>query len=224
MTAILSEFAARAKAAANRTKLQVTVRSELLGTQFRGNGNQEILKGLHLPLEIETMTIGRFSILLGRLAITPDVMMVQDGTRRYRNQCVIARSHLRPEEALDLQLWLVGPDGSGDSPEWIAVALAIERDDRVARKLVWLPPSDPSSRDISFDHFISRTFLARPWEYVEQAKNVQLDRLSSLHKIVAGLGVEPTVLSSWFELASSELTDGPELVDALVDSWESNTP
>lgn len=221
MDEILQDFVARTATAATRLGLQVTSRPELMSTDFRGGSGEQSLKGAHLPLDISTITVGRFPILFGCLAIAPDVTMVRDGTRRYRNQCVIARSHLPPDQALDLQLWLLGPKGSGDNPEWCSLALAIERDDRVARKLVWLPPSDPNRREMAFKNFLARTFLARPWSRLPQHATAQLDRLSSLPAVVSDLGIDMDVLTVWFDLAISELTDGAELVDALVDAWPS---
>ena len=224
MTEPLKDFVMRTISAARALNIGAEVRHELTSADFRGGTGEEVLRGSHLPLEVATATIGRFPILFGRLPISPDIALVRDGVRRYRNQGVVARSHLAPERALDLQLWLLGPDGSEDDPEWRALALAMERDDRVARKLVWLPPENPGERDAAFAGFVARTFLARPWQALPPQPAAQLDRLSELVAIAADLGIEQSVLNRWFELADSELADGPELVDSLVDAWPEVKP
>jgi hypothetical protein len=79
------------------------------------------------------------------LGILPDVAAIEavrETLRRYRNQCVIARSFLGTNETLDLQLMLLGPRASERQEAWRAMALMVERDDRVARKLAWLRPED----------------------------------------------------------------------------------
>ena len=195
-----------------------------MASNFRGGSGEPSLKGAHLPLEIATLSIGRFSILFGCLAVAPDLTMVRDGIRRYRNQCVVARSHLAPDEALDLQLWLLGPEGSGDDPAWCALALAIERDDRVARKLVWLPPKNTDLHDFAFKNFLARTFLARPWLTLRKQSSAQLDRLSSLSALLTDLSIDSAILEEWLTLAGSELSDGTDLVDALVDTWVREKP
>jgi hypothetical protein len=219
MSELLSDFVSRVISAAGALDLEAVVRSELASADFRGGTGEDVLRGSHLPVDIDTVTIGHFPILFGRLPVSPDVALVRDGVRRYRNQCVVARSHLAPGQVLDLQLWLVGPDGSEDDPEWRALALAIERDDRVARKLVWLPPEHLDERDEAFAGFIARTFLARPWEALPPQPAAPLDRLSALVDVAAELGIDQSVVDRWFELADSDLADGAELIDALVEAW-----
>lgn len=79
----------------------------------------------------------------GLLPEMPDETDLADALRRHRNQCVVARAVLPPNAALDLALVFVGPRRSEERDAWRAAALAVERDDRVARKLVWLRPADP---------------------------------------------------------------------------------
>jgi hypothetical protein len=224
MNKSLHDFVTRVSDAARSLKIDISHRAELTGAEFRGGSGEPALKGAHLPLETATLSIGRFSILFGSLAVTPDITMVRDGIRRYRNQCVLARSHLAPDKALDLQLWLIGPDGSGNDPAWNAMGLAIERDDRVARKLVWLPPIDASLHDLAFKNFLARTFLARPWLTLPKKSSAQLDRLSSLSALVSDLRIEGEILDKWLDLAGSELSDGTQLVDALVNAWVQEKP
>lgn len=219
MNQSLHDFVARTSIAARSLGITVSSRAELTASDFRGGSGEPSLKGAHLPLEIATLSIGGFAVLFGCLSVAPDITMIRDGIRRYRNQCVVARSHLAPEQALDLQLWLLGPEGSGDDPKWSSLALAIERDDRVARKLVWLPPADANLHDVAFKNFLARTFLARPWLTLRKQSSAQLDRLSSLSALLSDLNIDNSILEKWLDLAGSELSDGAELVDALVDTW-----
>jgi hypothetical protein len=221
MSERLSEIRDRAKLAAKVVGLDAVTQPDLLSAQFRGGSDsEEVLKGPNLPLEAQTLTIGRFPVIFGRLPDSADVALVRDSVRRYRNQCVVAKSHMSPERSLDLQLWLVAPDGSDGDSAWIAIAAAIERDDRVCRKLVWLPPVGNEGRTETFSVFVSRTFLARPWAASQSNSFLQLDRLSSPASLAGDLGIQQSVLDRWFELAQdTDFNDGAELVDKLVEAW-----
>jgi hypothetical protein len=219
MTAALADFLERTRAAAAGLGLDCQVRPGLVSADFRGGSGEDVLKGANLPLDVSTLVVGRFPVLFGRLPDAPEVALVRDAVRRYRNQGVVARSHLSPEQALDLQLWLIGPQGSEESADWRALALAIERDDRVARKFVWLPPEGRHDRQEAFEGFLARTFLARPWNTLPPQPAAQLDRMSGLLAVAADLDIPKPVLDRWFELAGSELEDGPELVDELIEAW-----
>lgn len=219
MSERLEEFARRVAYTASLLGIAAEASESLTSPNFRGGSGEAVLKGSHLPDQVAARIVGRFPILIGHLPVSPDEVLVREGVRRYRNQAVVSRSHLPLGQAMDLQIWLVGPDGSEDDPAWLTLALAIERDDKVARKLVWLPPEGEAERDASFARFTARTFLARPWRSVPPQSGAQLDRLSELFSVAEGLSIEPTVLGRWFELADSDLADGAELVDALVAAW-----
>jgi hypothetical protein len=129
---------------------------------------------------------------------------------------VIARSYLTPNEALDLQLFLVGPRGSERKSDWQPLALVIERDDRVARKLVWLRPSEPEAEEASFADFIKRTFLARPWQHDAMFTMAALDNLNR----AAAIGEVPRdTVGEWVQLALTRREDPLSLVEGLVDAW-----
>lgn len=220
MSTQLEDFVRRTINAAANAQVAFKRRPELVSGDFRGGFGEKVLRGSNLPTEVDTGTLGRHSILFGCLPPSPDVEIVRDNVRRLRNQAVVARSHLPVEQALDIQIWLVGSIGSQDNPEWRALALAIERDDRVARKLVWLPPQREDELESDFSVFIARTFLARPWKASAPQGSAQLDRLAGLLAVAADLGIESATLEEWFEQASNpELSDGSELVDHLVESW-----
>lgn len=225
MTGRLAELAERTEAAAKAANLLCDPRPELASRNFRGGAGEEALQGAHLPLHIRALFIGRYPVLLGLLPDAPDVALVREAVRRYRNQGVVARSYLPTEQALDLQLWLQGPPGSDVDAEWRALALAVERDDRVARKLVWLPPAALEERDAAFTAFIGRSFLARPWKALPPQPAGQLDRLSAVVAVATDLNITPEVLDVWLKLAADDdYEDGPPLVDALIEAWPELEP
>ena len=99
------------------------------------------------------------------------------------------------------------------------MALMVERDDRVARKLAWLRPEDPLNDDESFAEFLKRTFLARPWVHAEgQFEDVALDALSGTGATAPGL--PRTTADEWERIALDEKKTPDDIVAALVKSWE----
>jgi len=75
-------------------------------------------------------------------------------------RCAAVAQQTLGSGAVDMLLVLIGPEGSRGSSEWASAAAAIEDDDRICRKLVWLPGGDPSA---SAEQFLSRSPFARPW-------------------------------------------------------------
>ncbi|GAB2863300.1 hypothetical protein GCM10027277_34960 [Pseudoduganella ginsengisoli] len=117
-----------------------------------------------------------------------------------------------------MQLILVGPRGSAADSDWLALALSIERDDRVARKLVWLLPDTPEEDGESYDQFIKRTFLAKPWSEPDQLGNQALDKLSDANVKVDGLS--HSLVDEWKRIALDQEKTPDEIVEALVKAWE----
>ncbi|UXC93006.1 hypothetical protein EGM87_22170 [Sphingobium sp. RSMS] len=130
--------------------------------------------GEDLPANIAAYRIDGIPVLLGALRDRTR-RAVQDEVRRYRNQAMIARAWLG-KEAANLQLFLIGPLGSMDDMLWRQLAEEVEIDDRVCRKLVWLPSDAPKIEDAAY--FLQRTFLARPW--ADALRPRRLDRLREL--------------------------------------------
>jgi hypothetical protein len=174
------------------------------------------LEARDLPVIRRGLTIGRHSIVLGLLPGTVDHAALAESIRQHRNQCVVARAALPPNAVLDLLLVLVGPRGSEGKDSWRAEALAVERDDRVARKLVWLRPDDPNADANSFDAFVRRTFLARPWETGDRFS------VASLDDITAELDASETARETsgrWIRVALERGENPDNLVEGLVGVW-----
>ncbi len=112
----------------------------LTGAAFAGAGDTASarLEPGDLPAHARGVRVGRYAIVLSLLPEAANEEGVSEAVRRVRNQCVVARSYLSSPAALDLHALVVGPRGSEGSDRWRALALLAERDDRVARKLVWL--------------------------------------------------------------------------------------
>jgi len=206
------------RAAAVAVDLEVGNCPELASGIFKGGEDAAAarLDPADLPTSVRALRLGRYIVLIGLLPDQPSTEAVTEALRRYRNQCVIARSYLTPNEALDLHLILVGPRGSERLDEWQPLALIIERDERVARKLAWLRPNEPKADEASFAEFIKRTFLARPWKHEAVFTMAALDNLNR----VAAVGDVPRdTVGEWIKLALTQRDDPSALVDALIDAW-----
>jgi hypothetical protein len=163
------------------------------------------------------LQIGRYGVVLALLPEAPSEEAVSDVVRRTRNQCVVARSYMSPSAALDLHAILLSPRGSEGVDRWRALALIAERDERVARKLVWLRPTDSQADQASFDDFAKRTFLARPWITDEVYSMAPLDNVSR----AARLGDIPRdTASEWIRLATELEADPNALVEGMVEAWQ----
>ena len=215
----LADFVGRLHNAALKLELEIEVRQELASSTFNGGSTKTTtISPTDLPAESHAIRIDRFNIVLSILPDVPAMEAVLETLRRCRNQCVVARSFLGTNETLDLQLMLLGPRASERQESWRAMALMVERDDRVARKLAWLRPEDPLKDDESFADFLKRTFLARPWIHAEgQFENVALDELSATDATAPGL--PRTTANEWARIALDEKKTPDDIVAALVKSW-----
>lgn len=216
---VLEAFAKRLTDAADLAGLPHGSAEAIVSGDFRGGAGSGVasITASDLPAAGMGLKIGRYTLVLGLLPDTSNLNAIREAVRRYRNQCVIARSYLSPNEALDLQLLLVGPVGSEDSPDWKAAALMVERDDRVARKLIWLRPGDPVNVATSFAEFLGRSFLARPWVVADALDPALLDELNS--KDGGGTGVPRNTAEAWEAIALREEEDPMRTVNLVIEAW-----
>lgn len=186
------------------------------------------IDGEHLPERVRALAMGHHSILIGALGEDAGQSVVQDRLRRWHNQAVIARSWLGARSD-DLLLILVGPPRSGASDRWKRIAQEIERNERVCRKLIWLPSTELAERPASLETFIGRTCLARPWaeagdSQAPVATQVALDALSDLAADLAadlendpdGRALTETTAREWLDLLAREDLDREDMLEALV--------
>jgi hypothetical protein len=216
----LADFADRLRTAAVGLDLTVEDRPQLAGSTFNGGSTKSTsLSPTDLPAECYAIRISRFNVVLGVLPEIATLEAVRETLRRCRNQCVVARSYLGANETLDLQLMLLGPRASERQGAWRALALMVERDDRVARKLAWLRPEDEQRDEESFADFLKRTFLARPWVHEDgEFEDAALDELSGSGASTPGL--PRTLADEWEHIALDEKKSPDDIVKALVAAWE----
>ncbi len=198
--------------------LEFQAQPDYAGRIFAGGSNTPSarLEPSDLPQQVRGMQIGRYAVILSLLPEALDEEGVNDVVRRVRNQCVLARSYLCPAAALDLHAILVGPRGSEGADRWKALALVAERDERVARKLVWLRPRESSADKQSFADFTRRSFLARPWVTDAVFSMAPLDNVG---RAAASNVVPRDTAGEWTRLVSEHSGDPDALVDGLVDAW-----
>ncbi|RWP02721.1 ABC-three component system middle component 1 [Mesorhizobium sp.] len=215
----LDDFVRRVSSAAASLKLPASEQAQLVGRSFNGGSSAATtLEPGELPPEARALRIGRYAVIFGTLPDTPTLPGVRETLRRYRNQCVVARSFLSSNESLDLQLFLVGPRGSEWERKWKSLGLFLERDDRVARKLAWLRPRDAARDDDSFDDFVRRTFLARPWQEddgeLHDNQSLDLDE-------PAPTGLARSTAEDFDNIAlDGDARTPDEIVEFLVRAWE----
>lgn len=209
-------------ARATELKLEIRQMPQYAERVFAGGGESASarLETNDLPAHARGLQIGRYAVILALMPEAPSEEAVTDTVRRVRNQCVVARSYLTSPGALDLHAIVVGPRGSEGVDAWRALALMAERDERVARKLVWLRPADPAADEASFAEFTQRTFLARPWVTDAVFSMAPLDNIS---RAAAAGEVPRDTASAWIQLVSAaEGDDGrdPEaMVDGMIAAW-----
>ncbi|OAP48885.1 ABC-three component system middle component 1 [Sinorhizobium americanum] len=204
---------------AKEINLQIESRPNFAGRTFAGGSDTPSarIEPSDLPNHVRGLQIGRYPVLLTLLPEAPDEEGMSDVVRRVRNQCVVARSYLSPPAALDLHAILLGPRGSEGVDRWRALALIAERDERVARKLVWLRPTDARADEQSFDDFVKRSFLARPWVTDAIFSMAPLDNVS---RAAAYGDVPRDTAGEWIRAASEPEVDTDQLVEELVASWQ----
>jgi hypothetical protein len=159
-------------------------------------------KRYDFPEDTAAYRIDGVPVLLGLLDCETERSAIHDLVRKYRNQASITRSWLGVDAA-NLQLFLLGIRGTSRDALWRQFASEIETDDRVCRKLVWLPSQNPSEHDATA--FLQRTFLARPWEHGNSTTLPRLDAMSEI-------GFPP----GWSDIVENETLNSDDLVSALI--------
>ena len=120
------------------------------------------------------------------------------------NKVLEMRKLLKATPSSDLYVMLAAPYGSASSSVWNTLAAEIERDDRLARKHVWLPDADGKN----FEAFIATTFLARPWA-IDSNDDARADALQLLTKQVS-------MPVGWQEALLNDDLEGEDLVRKLL--------
>lgn len=103
----------------------------------------------------------------------------------------------------NITMFCIAPLGSFSQSKWEVFAAKVERDDKVCRKLVWLPREGIDCANA----FLDRTFLARPWDKALQQGPNELSVLAE----------SLTVPTEWMKLMLDSELDGADLINALLE-------
>jgi hypothetical protein len=124
-----------------------------------------------------------------------------------------------PEAADDIFVFFVAtrsPSAGRDA--WATFAERIERDDRVCRKLVWIPPTGVAAEPLrkAAGEFLDRTFLAEPWNVKGSSGGPQ--EIDPVQRALASMDTTglpaQSVLAAWFAALASG--DDARIVETLL--------
>jgi hypothetical protein len=160
-------------------------------------GCQRVLSCIGTPL----IALDFYMVWAGTLPTANDRQTVLESVDAMLNNILTLRRNCAAARASDLYLMMIAPLGSADQPVWKALAAEIERDERLARKHVWLPDREGGN----FLPFIETTFLARPWA----AADGRVDALKLLTEQVA-------MPAGWQQLLLDDELQGTDLVRTLI--------
>lgn len=188
-------------------------RSELVSPRFRGNSDDsEALR----PTDARGFMLGLYPVLAVPLPLA-SAELVNASLRAAHNQMIIARSYLSSAQVIDAHIFFVAVEPFGDL--WVQHIDAVERDETVCRKLVWMP--DMQNSDVSFAAFVERSFLSRPWAEALELMDAPLDQNEQLvEAVLLEKGLGPAAARAWVGLAGSSEDDAEALVEQLVDAMD----
>lgn len=175
-----------------------------------------------LPERSVALSIGYHRVLIGSLGTDARLHAVEGELRRHLNQAAIDWSWLG-RAGDDLLLVMAGPPGSDTDENWKHACAVVERNERVCRTLVWLPPADPGNWPASLAPIVDRTFLVRPW-HVKDPDGGGAGPLDPWARLAAELvnedeGFDEAAARRWIEILSDPV-DGGDLPERLVAALE----
>jgi hypothetical protein len=110
--------------------------------------------------------LDHFVIVLGELE-SADRESALNAVDNLLDDVLELRRGYTPAKASDIYMIMAAPLGSTNSAAWRLLVAEIERDDRLARKHIWLPNADGSN----FEELIEASFLAKPWNTAPEDAN-----------------------------------------------------
>lgn len=181
-------------------------------TQRRFRGREED-SDVTLPESVLGMRLGPYPLLVVNLDLTASVSVQ---VRAIHNQMLLARSYMDKLEVINAHAFFLCDAQITD--QVMALIDTIERDEQVCRKLVWSPHSQPET---SFEEFVERTFLARPWHLATAVDDAPLDQnVNLVSQILQEQGLSAAAAQRWVQLAETDLQDPQELIDMLVEAMD----
>lgn len=152
--------------------------------------------------EPNVILFGKVTIVIGDLGSAQDRESVITEVDKLLEKVLECRKRYYAAQASDMYIMMVAPLDYGLS-KWRAISAEVERDDRLARKHIWLPNQD--CIEGSFKQFIQTTFLATPG-HSETGSSDALSLLSG------DIGLP----SGWEAILLNPELSGAELVSALM--------
>lgn len=146
-------------------------------------------------------------VLFAQLPEKPERSIIHEFLENELQKALTLWKTATQANANDIYLFFIGSDDSFADKQWLSIASEIERDERLCRKLVWLPSSQNTA-----EQFLRRTFLAHPWVEGE-TKNV--DALSVLEE-------ELEISNSWLDLLQDSNLERYDLLLKLIASMDDN--
>ena len=167
--------------------------------------------------EVVGLQLGDYPVLAATLQLN-DRATLTARLKALHGQVVIARAYMRPPEVINTHLFLCATEsGVGD---WESIVDIAERDESVCRKVVWVPALE--NLDQSFDAFVARTFLARPWEGGDAVLDAPLDHNRNVvQNALVAAGLDAAMAVRWEQLVDKNTDDPDVLVEKLVALMES---
>ena len=180
--------------------------------QFRGRPDASTAE---LPEKAYGLRLGAYPVLVAPISLGTSAEM-QSALRLLHSQMVIARSYMGRDEVINAHIFLCAV-GATQNTDWRNVIDLAERDEKVCRKVVWLP--DSKELDASYEAFRARTFLAAPWNVVTEQMNARLDTNQSLAaNMLTNAGLAETTVSTWIDIVNQSADDPDTMVVRLVDA------
>jgi hypothetical protein len=186
------------------------------------------------PAETNALRIETYFVLFAQMGNESDEASTAKRLRDLHVWAGIVRGGLEADQKDDILLVLVGPFESEGSTKWKAFASMAERDDRICRKLLWLPgPEQAAQADAA--SVLLRTFMARPWMLTMGANAQELD---AGRRFRAAVAKHPQATPELLRLAElwwallvettdtngDAITPGNALVKRLIETLGDPTP
>jgi hypothetical protein len=184
---------------------------EFVSPRFRGRPDASTAA---LPAEANGLRLGAYPVIVAPVTLGTTAEM-QATLRLLHSQMVIARSYMGRDEVINAHILLCATGAARDA-DWRNVIDLAERDEKVCRKVVWLP--DPAALDKSYEAFRARTFLASPWDDVDEKLNARLDVNQGLaSKLLMQAGLAEDSAKQWIDIVDATKGDPDTMVTRLAE-------
>lgn len=216
---MMDELCARLMESARASGWIATDEPSYVSKRFRGRNDDTEAP---LPSSVRGLRLGRYPVLVTAIRLDSSEAVTQQ-LQAIHNQMIIARSFMQAHEVIDAHIFLAATPPA-KTADWVQLIDLVERNESVARKIVWLPRN--AEVDQSYQDFVDRTFLAQPWSVTSVQVNAPLDQNERLvQRILEQQGLSAAAAAEWVALADRSLSlehplDSADLVDQVVAAME----